>query len=204
MGWLESLFDLRCPGCAQAIANPVLCATCLTELRPHHYPQLIYLGRYQRWKRVCRALKYGGQWPLARVLAAPLAVGVTQAGWQLDGITAVPLHPLRWLQRGYNQSERLARALALFLGLPYRSTLQRRRYSRSQAQQDLAGRTHLDTHTFAPVASVQGRWILVDDVITSGTTLRLARRALYQAGAEQVYVACIAVRQPNPQGLFVL
>lgn len=204
MGWLDRLFDLRCPACGLHPPEPVICHQCQQELRPHHFPHLVYLGRYQRWQKACRALKYRGQLGLARVLAAPLAQGLVQAGWPIDGITAVPVHPLRRLQRGYNQAEQLARALAQQAGLPYRSVLQRNRYTRSQARQQQGQRGQLSADSFAPTAQVSGTWLLVDDVITSGTTLRLARQALYRAGASQVKVACIAVRHPNPSGLFVL
>ncbi len=182
----------------------MICCQCQLELRPHHFPHLVYLGRYQRWKKVCHALKYRGQLGLARVLAAPLAQGLIQAGWPIDGVTAVPVHPWRRWQRGYNQAERLARAVAQQVALPYRSVLRRNRYTRSQTRQQQDQRSRLLADTFAPTAQVTGNWLLVDDVITSGTTLRLARQALYRAGASQVKVACIAVRHPNPSGLFVL
>jgi ComF family protein len=204
LGWLEQLFDLRCPACGLYPPEPVICCQCQLELRPHHFPHLVYLGRYQRWKKVCHALKYRGQLGLARVLAAPLAQGLIQAGWPIDGVTAVPVHPWRRWQRGYNQAERLARAVAQQVALPYRSVLRRNRYTRSQTRQQQDQRSRLLADTFAPTAQVTGNWLLVDDVITSGTTLRLARQALYRAGASQVKVACIAVRHPNPSGLFVL
>lgn len=194
---LEALLGVRCPGCGGKLDLTGLCRACRDELRPRHGPNLVYLGHYQRWGRVVRALKYGGKRDLLEALIPPLAVGVQQSWWSLHGVTAVPTLPHRKLVRGYNQAELLGRALARALELPYQETLTRQRYTPSQTRRRLSERAGLPTDTFRPRGPLQGRWLLVDDVITSGSTYRRARAALLEAGSQKVYGACIGVRNPN-------
>ncbi|RIH89871.1 ComF family protein [Calidithermus roseus] len=195
--FLETLLGVRCPGCGGKLDLAGLCRACREELRPRHGSNLVYLGHYQRWGRVVRALKYGGKRDLLEALIPPLTVGVQQSWWSLHGVTAVPTLPYRKLVRGYNQAELLGRALARALELPYQETLTRQRYTPSQTRRRLSERAELPEDTFRPRGPLQGRWLLVDDVITSGSTYRRARAALLEAGAQKVYGACISVRNPN-------
>jgi predicted amidophosphoribosyltransferase len=195
--FLEALLGMRCPGCGGKLDLAGLCRSCRDELKPQHGPNLVYLGHYQRWGRVVRALKYGGKRDLLEALIPPLAVGVQQTWWTLHGVTAVPTLPHRKLARGYNQAELLGRALAKVLELPYRETLTRQRYTPSQTRRRLSERGELPEDTFKARTVLQGCWLLVDDVITSGSTYRRARATLLGAGAQKVYGACIGVRNPN-------
>jgi predicted amidophosphoribosyltransferase len=195
--FLEALLGIRCPGCGGKLELAGLCRACREELKPQHGPNLVYLGHYRRWGRVVRALKYGGKRDLLEALIPPLAVGVQQSWWSLQGVTAVPTLPHRKLLRGYNQAELLGRALAKALELPYRESLTRQRYAPSQTRRGLTERGELPEDTFKARTTLQGHWLLVDDVITSGSTYRRARAALLEAGAQKVYGACIGVRNPN-------
>lgn len=160
---------------------------------------MVYLGLYGRVGGLARALKYRGRLGLARLLAPPLAQGVREAGWALQGVTSVPTLLPRLLLRGYNPPEVLARELARALGLPYRPLLRRGRYTPSQPTRGRA-RGRLPADLFLPVARVEGAWLLVDDVLTSGATFLRAREALLRAGASRVYGAFLAVRDPGALG----
>lgn len=139
-----------------------------------------------------RALKYRGRTRAARVLADSL---VSVARQTLDGdrdlpwvVTWAPTSEHRRRDRGYDQAELLARHLAAAVGLRHRRLL--RRISRghqtgSRREERLAG------PTFVSRPTVPGAVIVVDDVTTTGATLRAAARALAEAGATRV--VCLAV-----------
>jgi len=197
LGWWELLTGATCPGCGQPLQEPLLCSSCRTTLVPRHLPHFVYLGDYKRIGNLPKAIKYRGQRKLADLLGQLLALGVKQAGWSLDGVTAVPTLPRRQIQRGYNPAELLAQAAAQTLEVPYERVLLRRAWDRSQTQKTLLERRQLPQATFRPSAKVNGVWLLVDDVVTTGATFARARKALLEAGAARVYGAAIAVKSPH-------
>jgi len=197
MGWLEELLGLRCPSCNQRLDQPVICKNCQAELVPRHLPGFVYLGSYQRFGNLSRAIKYRGQRELAALLGRKIALGVRQAEWGMDGITAVPTLLHRTVRRGYNQAELLAEAVAKELRVPYRVVLKRVIYTPSQTKKSLVERLQLPQETFKPRFRVKGIWLLVDDVVTTGTTYARARKALLEAGAAKVYGAAIALKSPH-------
>ncbi len=82
-------------------------------------PHLVVLGHNKGMlRRVTRELKYSGHRDLAQVLGRALAQGVPP-GWGVQAVSAVPMHPARQRQRGFNHAELLARAVAAELNLPY-------------------------------------------------------------------------------------
>ncbi|SDE56304.1 Predicted amidophosphoribosyltransferases [Thermus arciformis] len=198
-GLLEGLLGHACPGCGGRLDRPLLCASCRGELRPWAREGMVYLGPYARWGGLARALKYGRRFGLALLLARPLAEGVREAGWGLCGVTAVPTLLPRLLLRGYNPPELLAKEVARLLGLPYRRALRRVRYAPSQPTRGRA-RHKLPGDLFAPALRVEGPWLLVDDVLTSGATFLRAKEALLLAGASRVYGAFLAVKDPEALG----
>ncbi len=105
-------------------------------------------------------------------------------------VTPVPLHFFREALRGFNQSDRFAAALANFLGSPPRHHLRRRfRMSPQAALEDHARRRANARGSVAvrPGARIGERYVLVDDVATSGATLAECARVLKRAGAKKVW-----------------
>ncbi|RTI02502.1 amidophosphoribosyltransferase [Thermus scotoductus] len=198
-GWLEGLLGHTCPGCGGRLDAPLLCQSCRQGLRAFYGQGLVYLGLYGRMGGVVRALKYRRRFALASLLAKPLAEGIQARGWELDGITAVPTLLPRLVLRGYNPPEVLAQEVARLMGIPYRRVLRRIRYTPSQPTRGRA-RRRLPEDLFVPVLRVEGSWLLVDDVLTSGTTFLRAKEALLKAGASRVYGAFLAVRDPGALG----
>lgn len=198
-GFLEGLLGHACPGCGGRLDQPLLCASCRKGLRAERHGEMVYLGRYARVRGLVRALKYERRFGLAPLLALPLAEGVREAGWALHGVTAVPTLLPRLLLRGYNPPELLALEVARLLGLPYRRALRRVRYAPSQPSRGRA-RFKLPGDLFAPALRVEGPWLLLDDVLTSGATFLRAKEALLRAGASRVYAAFVAVRNPGVLG----
>jgi len=198
-GLLEGLLGHTCPGCGNRLDAPLLCRGCRQGLRAFAAGEMVYLGLYGRVGGVVRALKYGRRFGLAPLLAEPLAEAVSAQGWRLSGVTAVPTLLPRLAVRGYNPPELLGRAVAARLGVPYLRVLRRERYTPSQPSRGRA-RRHLPQDLFAPVLRVEGSWLLVDDVLTSGATFLRAKEALLRAGAGRVYGAFLAVRDPGALG----
>ncbi|WP_419192442.1 ComF family protein [Engelhardtia mirabilis] len=114
----------------------------------------------------------------------------------------IPLHPLRRLERGYDQARLLADGVAEGLGLEFAELLRRTRATPPQGSPGVASRAANTRGAFAgrrgiPPWSGAGRWrgadaILIDDVMTSGSTLREASRALRRMGLRPVVLAVVA------------
>jgi ComF family protein len=113
-----------------------------------------------------------------------------------DLVVPVPLHWRRRWTRGYNQSEVLARGLATRLGVPCRpGCLRRARFTPDQTRQTAAARRDNVRGAFQsrPSEHLRQRCVLlVDDVLTTGSTASEAARALHAAGAARVVVAVLA------------
>lgn len=143
-------------------------------------------------------LKYGDRPELARFCARLMA----QAGHELVGpdavLVPVPLHRARQFARRYNQSTELARAVGKLTGLPVDPLLVRRRKATRQ-QVGLSGEARRRNvagafQASADVASrLRGRRVIViDDVVTTGSTVKAVTRALQKAGVEHIDVLSLA------------
>lgn len=142
-------------------------------------------------------LKYKDALYVAPLLASYIEI---PPEWEPDVIAPVPLHWLRRLKRGYNQSALLAEALSGRIGTPVSEKLLRRvRYTKTQTKLGAAARAKNIRKAFSASAGVKGkRVLLIDDVRTTGSTLDAAALALYEAGAETVY-ACAACERKRDQ-----
>ena len=140
-------------------------------------------------------LKYSNDIGLGDALAEPMIGLFHNLGWQVDLVTPVPLSRSRFLDRGYNQSSFLARPLALAEGIPYRpGAVQRIRHTASQV--DLSAQERLANVKGAFLANpglVNGKVVLViDDVITTGSTIDACAQSILQAGSKGVYGLSLA------------
>jgi len=145
-----------------------------------------------------RRFKFGGDAALARPLARAMAAAWAARGdGRPDLVVPVPPDPLRWSVRR-RAPRRLARAVARALALPVAPRALRKRHpTRPQTTAAGAARRAALAGAFAARASlVRGRSVLlVDDVATTGSTLREAARALADAGAERI-VGLVLARRP--------
>jgi len=143
-------------------------------------------------RKLIHLFKYGGMRRLAQPLGGLLADALPRDR-QFDLVTAVPLHWRRQWQRGFNQSELLAKAMARARGIPAMKVLRRGSATRAQAGLSNAQRRENVTGAFRARRRVNGmRILLIDDVMTTGATAGACARALKKAGAKSVSLAALA------------
>lgn len=190
-----------CPRCAETIgpfsASPEGCPRCLPL--SFHFERAYRLGLYQgRLRELLLRMKRRDGEGLAEVFASLWAetMAVKLRGLPVDCVIPVPLHWIRRWQRGFNQSEYLARALAARLGVARRSHwLGRRRHTPHQTDLPATARRRNVQGAFiaSPRPELRHRTVLlVDDILTTGSTCSEAARALKQGGARSVVVAVVA------------
>ncbi len=178
--------------------NPdALCSWCREEELPY-ITDCIGVAPYQgQLRQYILSLKYQNKRSLARPMGDMIARAIKQTGWHLDMITAVPLHPNRLAERGYNQSELLALTVADRLELPYHdSLLQRLKETKKQNKLTRNQREDNLRDAFSPgrrADLAKGKSVLViDDIITSGATICNCAKALLEADANFVFGAAMA------------
>lgn len=187
-----------------------ICASCRKELQRPALPlpcppgiagvaaATLYQGHVEE---AVHRLKYGRASYVAKRLAGLMEV---PEPWRFDWIIPVPLWPKKQKKRGYNQSALIARALGQRLGLSQlvaEELLFRTRDTQTQTALPAKNRFENVQGAFCAASGVAGKDILlVDDVYTTGSTLRACAEALHMAGAGQVYACCSCVTQP-PRGL---
>lgn len=196
---LDLLFPRHCVNCERV--GSFLCARCLRTITPAPQRELSGLDgvraavNYSGAARsAIHAFKYDGHKDLATLLGEWLVCALDPT-WQIDVVTAVPLHPTRECERGYNQAALLAACVAtrrgwLFVG----EAVSRVRETQSQVSLNAAQRQINVADAFAAQSGhVSGKSVLlVDDVLTTGATLIACASALYEAGAVRVFGATAA------------
>jgi ComF family protein len=199
-GLIDLMSPPRCAGCEGVLHTRALafCDACLPLLEPAphdgddlHRDGYAYGGPL---RDALHRLKYDGASELGRVLGALLRETVLPLTGKVDAVTAVPLHPRRLRERGYNQSLLLARPLARALSVPLVPGLLRRvRDTPAQVGKSRAERQVQLNEAICPHRDARGRRLLVvDDVRTTGATLAAACSALERAGAVSVYTVALA------------
>jgi competence protein ComFC len=149
-------------------------------------------------RELIHRFKYGGETWLAGLLAEFLEQGLRDTRLvdkPFDAVVPVPLHPLRRREREFNQAEVLARELARRQGWEFCDALQRIRYTVTQTHFDRRHRMKNLRNAFRVhrKAAIAGkRLLLVDDVLTTGSTLDECARMLQKAGAEAIYALTVA------------
>ena len=114
---------------------------------------------------------------------------------EIDYISWVPISPLRYISRTYDQSKLLAQALAKETGLEAIPTLRKIRHTRKQSTLGVdARRKNVINayHTVHPDRIRGARILLVDDIVTTGATMAECSKVLYEAGAEYVFFIALA------------
>lgn len=200
-GWFASLLvPAICPHCGRAARAALLCPACRSEaLQVRHETatpprgfSTIFAGPVLSGptRTLVHALKYEGQKRFAEALvelACADGIPPLPAGGVL---VPVPVHRTRRRERGYNQSEELARAYAARAGLPIltkalvrvRSTGTQTRLGAEERWRNIG-----EAIRVGPEFRPGMRAIIVDDVVTTGATLTACAATLLGAGASEVH-----------------
>ena len=181
-------FNGPCPRCAAT--GPVIDGVRAPFLLEDPLRKLVHRFKYQHMRAAAPALgkllaDFIAKWPENQLVVAP-----------------VPLHPKRMRGRGYNQAALLARELSNRTGLPVNDGLLRRvEDSRSQVESASSEeRVRNVARAFEATADAAGLRVLVlDDVITTGSTLFACAAALKDTGAENVWGLALA-KEPLRSG----
>lgn len=138
-----------------------------------------------------KKLKYGSKPYLAEGAAAFMTAQFMKLGWPLpDLVTSTPMAWLKELNRGYNQSKLMAQFFAEFINVPYKDILERNSSGYSQAGLNNIQRKCMKTNPYNLKNSVDIsdlRILLIDDVLTTGTTLRKCGLALEEGCPMTLY-----------------
>ena len=145
-------------------------------------------------RKLIHEFKYGGITPLASELG-PLLSQALPREQRFDAIVPMPLHWRKRLERGFNQSELLARFLSRRTGIPVLNALKRRKptapqagLTRAQRRTNVAGAFEASRRN-----RIDGRHVLlIDDVLTTGATASACAAVLKRAGARRVTVLTLA------------
>src|SRR6266513_6311553 len=190
-----------CAKCSEpfdgAITTTFSCANCAH--RALHFDAAVAAYRARGIVReVLLNFKYGRQIHLRHLVARWLVAALDDERLRerrFDAIVPVPLHAAKQRERGFNQAGLLAEWLSTHMALPLRPVLQRVRFTTTQTAFDRAERMQNLRNAFrlrknGDVRKL--RVLLIDDVLTTGSTLSECARELKEAGAQSVSVATAA------------
>jgi ComF family protein len=213
---LDFAFPARCAGCDREGAP--ICPACLPALRvraglpgglpiglPSDVPapllQLEWCAPFEGTvRRALHRLKYGGERRLAVPLGRAVGARWLEAGVGTDIVVPVPVHADRERARGFDQAVLIADVAASILRLPLHRLLVRTRATTAQYTLGHDERAANMTGAFALTPGwtraregTEGRWVLlIDDVVTTGSTLAACADVLLQAGAVGVSAVTVA------------
>src|SRR5436305_11247464 len=190
-----------CQTCSEpfegSITGAFTCANCAH--RTIHFGAAVAAYRSRGIVReIVHDFKYGRQIHLRHIVARWLYAALDDERLRehrFDIIVPVPLHPTRQRERGFNQASLLAESLSAQISTPSKPLLERIRYTTTQTALDRAERMENLHNAFRlrKNADVRGlRVLLIDDVLTTGSTLSECARVLKRAGATSVHAATAA------------
>lgn len=185
-----------CPRCALPLSVPApLCGECLARDPPFGRAWVPFVYAHPLDLLETR-FKFGADLAAGRVLADGMVDrAVADRPERPEALVPVPLHAARLRERGYNQALELARSLATAFGIPLRADLLRRlRATPPQTGLDAKTRRRNLRGAFAVAVDAvpPDHVALVDDVMTTGATLRECARMLRRAGVTRVDVWALA------------
>ncbi len=203
---LSAVYPNRCPVCRYVIKkDEVLCKDC-KKLLPKNVSQGYVVGAYRLlsavhydgdFAKAIKALKFGKKTKLAYPLSRIMAKRFENEGLEnFDVITYVPLHKETFKNRGFNQSELLAKGLSKIFEIPCRELLIKPKKNKPQHTLSGKDREKNVKGVFKAVntSEIKGRRIiLVDDIATTRSTLGECSQMLSEKGAEDILCITFAI-----------
>lgn len=201
---LRILFPSPCVQCGYL--SEALCKWCFheVEFRPHvrdleglHVCSALYYEEESIVGKLIRPFKYSHQADLFRVFVPWMRETLRLLNDGPVVFVPVPLFKSRELERGYNQAELLAKWLGKSMGMPVLPLVRRVKDTGSQARLiDRKSREENMEGAFVVEGTMPGcSVVLVDDIVTTGSTLLACAEALRAAGASQVFALTLADRE---------
>ncbi|MBC7871848.1 MAG: ComF family protein [Chitinophagaceae bacterium] len=207
---LDLLFPPQCAGCDRV--DSIWCSRCHTQLvstgviAPKKAVTETFMvastGLHDGiLQQAVQGLKYQHVRLLSGELGHRLSAALELLGWTIDVIVPVPLGEKRLKERGYNQAQLIAERLAAEMAvpcLPY--ALRRRRETQSQVGLNAQQRSENMVDAFeADAAQLKGlRVLIVDDVLTTGSTLNACAQAALAAGVHSTWGLTVTAARIEP------
>lgn len=163
-----------------------------------HLASLLYYEKIGTVQRMIHALKYQGQEHIGEFLGKWMGALMSQDGRfeEIDMVIAVPVHEKRRRERGYNQVAKFGESIAASLGVRFReSVLTKTRNTVKQAQLDQKNRSNEEQSPYQLQETLEPNLhvLLVDDVVTTGTTLTLCVRELQKVAGTRISIATMGI-----------
>lgn len=175
---LDTVFPVKCLGCGKY--NYWLCNNCLKNINNFSYENKLL-------KNAIHVFKYKFVKDLAKPLSKLL---IKKINFDYNYIVPVPLHKKRLHWRGFNQSELLAKQINKN---KTKNILVKIKNTKPQAELSGEQREQNIQNSFVCIKNLNNKKILlIDDVKTTGSTLRECKQALIKAGAKKVYYLTLA------------
>ncbi len=190
---LPRLSGACCPQCALPSAGGEICGACLKH--PPAFDRTLATFAYAfPLDALVQQCKYSHAIHLTALFSGHMATRIGGAANGIDILLPMPLHPARLAARGFNQAAEITRRLSPRIGIPWRADVCRRvRDTPSQAGLDLKARMRNLRGAFACDIDLSGKRIaLIDDVMTSGSSLNELARVARKAGALEIQAWVLA------------
>ncbi len=218
---LDFFIPRICPACncKLTLSEQAICSICISKFKrvsaerlKHEFERkfandnfisgyfsIFIFEKDKEIQHLLHSLKYNGNFGAGKFLGETLAQEMKNIviNWNINSVIPIPLHRLKKIERGYNQSYFIAKSFckSLKLSLDEKST-KRIKYTTSQTALSLIERKANIENAFAVKKGkkIAGKNILlIDDVITTGATTSECAKALIGAGANKIFAASIAL-----------
>jgi len=188
--WIEN----ACPQCSKPQVHSLLCGNCIKQ--PPKYDHVYALFEYQfPIDKLVTGFKYGDRFQYGAVLSKLLTnhFGNKITNNKPDLIIPVPLHPRRMRKRGFNQALELAKPLSKKFNIPLDNNVCKRiKYTLSQSERGQSKRKSNLRGAFISSAKMKLDHVtIIDDIVTTGSTINSLASCLKKAGVKKVDVWCV-------------
>lgn len=225
--YLYKIFDFFlpriCPSCNNKLnsSEEIVCDYCFSRLKltPESLIKTEYENKFasknfikdfhpififeigNEIQHIIHSLKYKKQFRIGIYLGKIIANQLNQKliDWNIELVIPIPLHKLKKAERGYNQSEFIAKGIYERTKIPYsRKVIHRKKLTETQTHLSALERQQNVKDAFKVVNKklIEGKNILlVDDVITTGSTISECAKVLLREGAKKIFAASVAIAE---------